>query len=242
MERKHSGESSDEAQFNTSGACICHHCGFRCRHVCDLCKHLTWQHSIIFSCETVSFENKSEFEAWKATIEELNYCSFVKTTGAKITEKNGEKVQYFSCNRCGTYRPSGRGMRVPKSQGTCKLNMNCTAGLKASTTADGTFNVEACHTYHGHTMELQHIWLSKQGRQEIASKIQQGVPADKILDDIRQSMPNNLHRNVIGRAVPYITLYMTLYIYISGINRRRSKLFSCGFNACTFRPFGLPQH
>ena len=31
MERKHRGESSDEAQFNTSGACICHHCGFRFR-------------------------------------------------------------------------------------------------------------------------------------------------------------------------------------------------------------------
>lgn len=59
MERKHSGESSDEAQFNTSGACICHHCGFRCRRVCDLREHLTRQHSVIFSYETVSFERKS---------------------------------------------------------------------------------------------------------------------------------------------------------------------------------------
>ena len=75
--------------------------------------------------------------------------------------------------------------------------MNCTAGLKVSTTTDGKFNVEACHTDHGHPMELQHIWLSKQGRQEIASKIQQGVPADKILDCIRQSMPNNLDRHHI---------------------------------------------
>ena len=59
-----------------------------------------------------------EFEAWKATIEELNCCSFVKTTGAKITGKNGEKVQYFSCNRCGMYRPSGKGIRLTKSQGS----------------------------------------------------------------------------------------------------------------------------
>lgn len=35
------------------------------------------------------------------------------------------------------------------------------------------------------------------GRQEIASKIQQEVPADKILDEIHQSMPNNLHRHHI---------------------------------------------
>ena len=75
--------------------------------------------------------------------------------------------------------------------GTCKLNMNCTTGLKVSTTADGKFNVEAC------PMELQHIWLSKEEWQEIASKIQQAVPADKILDVIHQSMPNNLHRHRI---------------------------------------------
>ena len=79
----------------------------------------------------------------------------------------------------------------------CKLNMNCTTGLKVSTTADSKFNMEACHTHHGHPMELPHIWLSKQGWQEIASKIQQEVPADKILDEIHQSMPNNLHRHHI---------------------------------------------
>ena len=73
--------------------------------------------------------------------------------------------------------------------------MNCTAGLKVSTTADGKFNVEACR------MELQHIWLSKKEWQEIASKFQQGAPADKILDVIPQSMPNNLHRDHILESV-----------------------------------------
>ena len=65
------------------------------------------------------------------------------------------------------------------------------------TTTEGRVNVQACHTHHGHAIELQHIWLSKHGRQQIASKIQQGVPADKILDDIRQSMPESLHRHHI---------------------------------------------
>ena len=82
-------------------------------------------------------------------------------------------------------------------EGTCKLNMNCTAGLKVVTTTEGRVNVQACHTHHGHAIELQHIWLSKHGRQEIASKIQQGVSADKILDDIRQSMPESLQRHHI---------------------------------------------
>ena len=75
--------------------------------------------------------------------------------------------------------------------------MNCRAGLKVCTTSDGKVSVHACHTHHGHAVELQHTWLSKQGRQEIARKIQQGVPADKILDDIRQSIPNSLQRHHI---------------------------------------------
>ena len=75
--------------------------------------------------------------------------------------------------------------------------MNCTAGLKVCTSSEGRISVHACHTHHGHAVELQHTWLSKQGRQEIALKIQQGVPADKILDDIRQSIPNSLQRHHI---------------------------------------------
>lgn len=77
------------------------------------------------------------------------------------------------------------------------MNLSCTAGLKVKTSSEGKVHVGACHTHHGHAMELQHIWLSKQGRQEIATKIQQGVSADKILDDIRQSMPDTLHRHHI---------------------------------------------
>ena len=53
---------------------------------------------------------------WKATIEDLQCCSFVKMTGVKTSEKQGE-VRYYSCNRCGMYRPSGKGMRLTKSQG-----------------------------------------------------------------------------------------------------------------------------
>ena len=58
----------------------------------------------------------AEFEVWKSTVEELECCSFVKMSGGKVTEKH-EEVQYFNCNRCGMYRPSGKGMRLTKSQG-----------------------------------------------------------------------------------------------------------------------------
>ena len=55
--------------------------------------------------------------------------------------------------------------------------------------------VHACLTHHGHQAKIEHTWLSKQRRQEIAYKIRQGVSSEKILDDIRQSMPSNLYRH-----------------------------------------------
>ena len=59
-----------------------------------------------------------EFEAWKDKVEEIQSCSFFKMTGAKNTERHGV-VQYYNCNRCGMYTPSGKGIRLPKSQGDC---------------------------------------------------------------------------------------------------------------------------
>lgn len=58
IERKYKGQSND-AEVNTAGACICHHCGFHCRRICDLRNHLTCQHGVIFSYEKISFEDKA---------------------------------------------------------------------------------------------------------------------------------------------------------------------------------------
>ncbi len=51
---------------------------------------------------------------------------------------------------------------------------------------NGEITVDVCYTHYGHEKELQHIRLSKEKRQELAAKIQQGVPRDRILSDIRE--------------------------------------------------------
>lgn len=71
-----------------------------------------------------------EFEEWKATIEDLQSCSYVKTTGVKVSEKEGDHVQYFSCNRCGMYRPTEKGMRLTKSQGIFVINIHSNESKK----------------------------------------------------------------------------------------------------------------
>ena len=70
--------------------------------------------------------------------------------------------------------------------GTCKIQHNCTATLKATTCANGKIVVDACLTHYGHQKELQHTWLPKQKKEEIAALLQQGVGRNKILGDIRE--------------------------------------------------------
>ena len=42
------------------------------------------------------------------------------------------------------------------------------------------------YTHYGHEKELQHTWINKSKRQQIASLLKQGVSRDRILNDIRE--------------------------------------------------------
>ena len=75
--------------------------------------------------------------------------------------------------------------------GICKINRNCTSTLNVSNLTNGEVKVEICYTHNGHTREIQHTWLPKEKRQELAAKIQQGVPREIFLDDVRDSVTEN---------------------------------------------------
>ena len=72
--------------------------------------------------------------------------------------------------------------------GTCKIEYNCTSTIQTEVSLCGTVAVEICYTHYGHQEDLQHIWLTKRQRKNIAAKLQQGVTITKILDDIRNSV------------------------------------------------------
>ena len=80
------------------------------------------------------------------------------------------------------------------SSGTVKIEKNCASTMKVTKNTDSTIIVEVGYTHYGHQKELQHIWLSKARRQEIAAKLQRGVSKERILDDIRNSLRASLSR------------------------------------------------
>lgn len=53
---------------------------------------------------------------------------------------------------------------------------------------DRKVRVEICFTHYGNESDIQLVWLPKGKWQELAAKIQQDVPRERILDDIRESV------------------------------------------------------
>ncbi len=56
-------------------------------------------------------------------------------------------------------------------------------------------HVDVCYTHYGHDKELQHLRISNAKRRDIAVKIREGIHRDRILDDVRQSVAESLHRH-----------------------------------------------
>lgn len=78
--------------------------------------------------------------------------------------------------------------------GTCKIEKNCTATIKATKdVTGGGVDVDVCYTHYGHAKNIGHIWISQNKRQEVAAKLAKGITREKILDDIRSSVQGSDH-------------------------------------------------
>ena len=80
-------------------------------------------------------------------------------------------------------------------RGTCaRVKRKCTATSKTDIGSDETVTVYACHSHYGHMAELQHLSLTERQKKAIALKLQQKVPRQAILDEIRDSVGETYQR------------------------------------------------
>ena len=79
-------------------------------------------------------------------------------------------------------------------QGSAKLNTYCTAAIVVRATHDNKLLVEHCPTHYGHRTLLGHLRIPENDRLAIAGKRLQGIPFERILDDIRSSMDTSIQR------------------------------------------------
>uniref|UniRef100_A0A7M5V4P8 C2H2-type domain-containing protein n=1 Tax=Clytia hemisphaerica TaxID=252671 RepID=A0A7M5V4P8_9CNID len=150
-------ETEDSAKVQT-GKTICLECGTKFQRVLELSKHLEEKHSKILRNETLHFGSHQD---WKSDLEEQSKCSYTSYGG--WTGKDGVKHTAFRCSRSGFYKKkrSGRRRRT-KTSGTCKIDNNCTSVIKITEDPQSdALTVDVCYTHYSHSVQLEHVWLSK---------------------------------------------------------------------------------
>ncbi|KAJ8971502.1 hypothetical protein NQ314_000664 [Rhamnusium bicolor] len=69
--------------------------------------------------------------------------------------------------------------KLPKSQGSCKLNKSCVSYIKLVKENGKKIVAVWQKTHYGHENAIQHIRLSRADRNAVASKLAAGVPKER---------------------------------------------------------------
>ncbi|XP_060845994.1 uncharacterized protein LOC132925633 [Rhopalosiphum padi] len=128
--------------------------------------------------------------------------TFQMSLTGKKKSKDGHR-SYYECGRTGVHKEIDSIKRSIKSQGSKKINTNCTSHIILFEHLNKSSCEVIFYKYHyGHQeSELQHISLPITKKHEIATKLSQGVTMERILDDFRDNIGSNLKReDLITRA------------------------------------------
>ncbi|CAI6367795.1 unnamed protein product [Macrosiphum euphorbiae] len=155
------------------------------KYIRDFRQHLNEKHQIQFDVEDKKFDTYSDFLNWKVNYESETCSCFYHR---KNLTRSGRRVEYWYCNRSGSYQSALQSRRRKlKSQGILKINNNCTSSITLTVNKiDGTVQAVIHHTHYGHEAELIHLRIPKSDKQEIASKLLQGVNIEDILSSFKE--------------------------------------------------------
>jgi len=155
-------------------------------------------------CPLISLYYVSAFQSWLKEYELKHKCEYILNTGKKLC-RDGHR-SYYECCRTGVHEGIENSKRAIKSQGSKKININCTSHIILFEPFDkGNCTAIFYKEHYGHKEnELQHIHLTVEKKKEIATKLSQGVTMKKILDDFKNNIETNVKReNLITRADIY---------------------------------------
>ncbi|XP_043223841.1 uncharacterized protein LOC122382504 [Amphibalanus amphitrite] len=152
--------------------------------------HLASEHGIsdALSSETVRLDAPEDFLSWKKMYEAKTSSSYV---GRCKTPTADHPAVLFKCFRSGFHKPSGKGLRRLKSQGSCKMGRDCTSEIRARLEEDGSIRATVFHFHYGHgtgSDGAAHLRIPKEDKALIKEKLLKGVGATRIISDVRRSL------------------------------------------------------
>ena len=170
---------------------------------------------IVVSIHSKSFLSGKEQET-------TTHSLYVQHCAPKVYGDN--EHWYYYCNRSGEYTPQGTGMRSVKSQGTSKVSGYCSAHMKVVKDLKAkSILVYYTSTHHNHQTHLGHLRMTNATRMKIASKLQQGITIERILDDIRDNLVEIIREHIVSRKDIH---NVKQQFNIEGIRRHANDLIS----------------
>ncbi|GFS36673.1 uncharacterized protein TNIN_456671 [Trichonephila inaurata madagascariensis] len=155
--------------------------------------HIDLVHNITIEKDTRTFDSFKDFKLRKESIEKQTSSLYVKNTGSK-SGKTGGKITYFYCRRNGFYNARGDKKRNMKIAGSNKINGNCPSKMEVYEDIESKVTVEFTKTHVGHGIDLGRMKITREEKKDIARKLENKIPVEAILDDIRNSMNQKLER------------------------------------------------
>ncbi|GFT29356.1 uncharacterized protein TNCV_757151 [Trichonephila clavipes] len=134
-----------------------------------------------------------DFKLWKESIEKQTSSLYVKNTASKSV-KTGGKMTYFYCHRNGFYNARGDMKRNMKIAGSNKINGKCPSKMKVYEDIESKVTVEFTKTHVGHGIDLGRMKITREEKEDTAKKLENKIPVEAILDDIRNSINQKLER------------------------------------------------
>lgn len=190
VSKKHPTTSLEEIAPAQVKHFLCELCSKQFLKESRLQSHVESDHSRSeHSVSKLNFESYESFMLWKTQEEQTKLACFLKNKTR--TGKHSVLTHYYICNRSGDYVATGKGERLLKTQGTCKIGKTCPSKIKARVLPDGSCSVEYNPIHVGHSMDIQHLRLSTAERTMIADNIVNQVPFSAILDNIRDTVSDN---------------------------------------------------
>ncbi|XP_011408624.2 PREDICTED: uncharacterized protein LOC100635716 [Amphimedon queenslandica] len=149
--KKHPDESSKENLRESRISCP--NCSEKFITLTSLIHHLEKSHNEKVPINKLSFESMKEFYLWKKQEEQSSDSLYVQDSGCRLQGLNCKR--YYYCHRSGVFKAKGKGLRVLKIQGSCKINQFCTANMQVSEdTVTGKVTVTHCSQHIGHTLDM----------------------------------------------------------------------------------------
>ncbi|GFV89913.1 uncharacterized protein TNCV_461751 [Trichonephila clavipes] len=151
------------------------------------------RHAKLIHNKKRTFDTFQDFKLWKESIEKQTSSLYVKNTASK-SGKSGGKMTYFYCHRNGFYNARGDMKRNMKIAGSNKINGKCPSKMKVYEDIESKVTVEFTKTHVGHGIDLRRMKITREEKEDIAKKLENKIPVEAILDDIRNSFNQKLER------------------------------------------------